>query len=264
MFSAIARIFGKQSYWVGVGIGPLRTRIGSLVTKVGLALQCGCSVRDRKTMRTIERLNVQKTLIPAFDLAALLVPDQQIARATAVLGVSLTWTAESERGEVPLDEIVAKALSEELDSERAWIVRVFIIRGGEREDDRKISSRFKDRLQALLPDQAIEILPYSSDPEVTLNRIAACSHFIATRFHSAVFAYVGKCRMMVIEYHRKLSDFADDIGLGKEFVVAHEEVETIDIVRCKIRNCLSEGLSQGLLPIEEARALADRNFSFFR
>lgn len=263
-FTAFARALGKPSYWIGVGIGPLRTHLGSFVTKAGLLLQSGCSVRDQKSVETVEGLDSKAPVVKAFDLAALLVPHTPSTPPKLVLGVSLTWSAESERGDVPLENFVANALHEELGTDNHWTIRIFVIRGGDREDDTAISSNFRIRLQELLPNQEIEVIPYSEDPEVTLNQIAACSHFIATRFHSAVFAYIGRCRMMIIEYHRKLRDFADEVGLSRNFVVTIEEVMDVAVLRHKIQNLLSEARSQQLLPIEEARILANKNFSFFK
>ena len=115
-----------------------------------------------------------------------------------------------------------------------------------------------------LPNLKIELVQYTEDPEVALSEIAACSHFIATRFHSAVFAYVGQCRMLIVEYHRKLTDFADEIGLSRDFVITNEEVTDKAIVQRKIQGLLSSEAGQKLLPVKDARALAERNFSFFR
>ncbi|MEZ0469166.1 polysaccharide pyruvyl transferase family protein [Luteimonas salinilitoris] len=52
-----------------------------------------------------------------------------------------------------------------------------------------------------------------SDPVATARAIAGCDAFISTRLHGAIVAYLLGVPFMIVDYHPKCVDFADDIGL---------------------------------------------------
>ena len=59
----------------------------------------------------------------------------------------------------------------------------------------------------------VERCVYDGNVPACLDKLAACDWFVATKFHAAVVGYLSGADLAVIPYHRKLSDFADEIGL---------------------------------------------------
>jgi polysaccharide pyruvyl transferase WcaK-like protein len=60
----------------------------------------------------------------------------------------------------------------------------------------------------------VEVLAYEADPTCTLRKIGECQAFIATRFHSGILAYLSRCHLLFLTYHRKVLDLAKEIGLS--------------------------------------------------
>jgi polysaccharide pyruvyl transferase WcaK-like protein len=140
-------------------------------------------------------------------------------------------------------------------------VRLFVIRGGQREDDFAATARLYRALTAIDPAR-VEIVPYLDDPRLTLHKLRECGAFIATRFHAGVLAYLAGCRLLLLAYHRKLSDLAHEIGLAAQACVpvAPDITETLLVER--IEGLLSEDAGyQPTLPVNTATARARRSIA---
>jgi polysaccharide pyruvyl transferase WcaK-like protein len=230
----VARTFRKPVFWIGMGIGPLNRVSARWLTRIGLSLCSGISVRDLASLREVQRLGSHPTLTRAFDLAAQMPAVFEESRnprtpetgGPSTIGVSLTSVAATAYGAAEFDEqlerSLAKCLGERLRADGRLRIRVFVIRGGEREDDATISARFRDRFEPELL-RRVELVPYLEDPEATFREVTRCDAFIATRYHAAILAYLAGCKLLLLAYHRKLSDLVSEIGLGPAACIALSE-----------------------------------------
>jgi hypothetical protein len=74
--------------------------------------------------------------------------------------------------------------------------------------------------------QTDTFLPYSSNVNDVIGRVASCDRLLSTRYHSLVFGI--KCRVPTIPllYAVKCTDLLEDLGIGKEFGI--ERTDLVD------------------------------------
>lgn len=217
-----ARLLGKRIYWLGMGFGPFHRLSAKLITRFGLKSCHGVTVRDRQSYHEVQSWVHTASLCHAFDLAALLdnisnEPIDSVRGDAQVLGISVTSVQATASGGKLTDATYwsrfVSALEDIYSHHLSLHIRVFVFRGGNREDDKAISQQVVKSLQAIDPDR-IELVPYFDDPIKTLQAAQACSSFIASRFHAGVLAYLAGCRLLLLAYHRKVRDLASEIDLS--------------------------------------------------
>ena len=230
--SWLAKIWGKKVGWLSVGLGPFSHFLTRWITALGLMACDIVVVRDRASLNRIREWVPSNKLRLSFDVAALLGGnvlydrnnDRNIHKS-ALLGVSVTPVDKSRSGGPEKDrqfwERFIAALSGVMEEKPALHVRVFIFRGGSRESDVELSTRLYQRLILVDPSR-VELIKYHSDPRQTFRMVAECGAFIATRYHSAVLAYVGGCRLLLVPYHSKVRDMAEEIGLPHQALLSLE------------------------------------------
>ena len=54
--------------------------------------------------------------------------------------------------------------------------------------------------------------------------VGECDVFIGTKYHSIVFAYIKNLPLLIINYHQKCQNFAEEIGLPEFAVIQPEEI----------------------------------------
>ena len=139
--------------------------------------------------------------------------------------------------------------------------RIVVFRGGDREDDQRLSRRLHDRLEGALGAGRVEWCPFVADPRAMLSALAGCGSVIATRYHAALMGYASGCRLLFLPYHRKLNDLAEEIGLPAEACVEFRQREAWSRLGPRLRAFVAgeDGFVAGL-PVREARQLAEKNF----
>jgi polysaccharide pyruvyl transferase WcaK-like protein len=85
-----ARLFGAKIAHAGVGIGPIHTKTGRLLTKAILSLSAATLVRDSQSAETVRSLRSRTRLIEGFDLAVLLsAPPLERKLERRIIGLSI-------------------------------------------------------------------------------------------------------------------------------------------------------------------------------
>jgi polysaccharide pyruvyl transferase WcaK-like protein len=268
VLTLLARLLGKRVVWLGQGIGPLDYPPTRLLTAVGARLCRHISVRERASYQELTQWVPTARLTHAFDLAALLAEDEPRVQPTSsplLLGMSVLSVQHTRTGGPQAEQLfwprLQAALVQVFTQQTGLRVRLFVIRGGQREDDFAATVRLYRALTAIDPAR-VEIVPYLDDPRLTLHKLRECGAFIATRFHAGVLAYLAGCRLLLLAYHRKLSDLAHEIGLAAQACVpvAPDITETLLVER--IEGLLSQDAGyQPTLPVSTATARARRSIA---
>src|SRR5690606_37661150 len=60
-----------------------------------------------------------------------------------------------------------------------------------------------------------EILDYNKETRHVWNEISSCDFLISTRLHAAIFACFSNTPFMLNEYHRKCSDFLENVSFDR-------------------------------------------------
>jgi len=223
VLNLIAKLLGKRVLWLGMGWGPIARKPTRWLTEVGAALCDAITVRESASLAEASELHRKGKVHLSFDLAALLKIEQQpLAERPNLLGVSIMSMKDLKHAGEMITEIylegLNQALQQRLRADPSLHVRIFMIRGGERESDVEVSQHLYKQL-AHQYGQRIQLIPYHPDPLRIIKQISECRAFIATRFHAGLLSYLCGCRLLFLAYHRKVADLADEIGLHRNAVL---------------------------------------------
>ena len=221
----LAKVLRKRVLWLSVGFGPFFRAPTKWLTQVGLRLCDHVTVRDSQSYHDVAPWIASTRLELTFDLAALLADceggrQEKLSHQEKIahlLGISVTSVQNSKTGGPVVDAVFWDRFSESLATllvhRQEVRVRLFIIRGGTHDDDAALTDRVYAKL-ASVDAARVEVLPYNANPTSTLQKISECQAFIATRFHSGILAYLSRCHLLFLAYHRKVLDLAKEIGLS--------------------------------------------------
>ena len=161
-------------------------------------------------------------------------------------------------------EHLAQTLDKLLSDNPTLQVRIFMIRGGERESDAKVSNQLHAKLARQHASRVI-VIPHDPDPQVIMQQIGECRAFIATRFHAALLSYLCGCRLMFLAYHRKVADLANEIGLHPDAVLPILTDISPNLLRDRIvRLVTAEEWYQPTLRVDEAVRRANESINMWR
>src|SRR5690606_145198 len=112
-------------------------------------------------------------------------------------------------------EVLASSLWRNLVGELATLAsnpsvhfRLYEFRGGERESDVEVIRHLHEALEPHFGPR-VTVSQFEANPWMTLSDLAKCKAFIATRYHSLVFAYLMQVPVLYVPYHTKLDAFAN-------------------------------------------------------
>lgn len=203
---------------IGVSIGPFKTSRDEFATVEYLKNIDFLAVRDQASFDFASSLNLPYKVVNAFDLAALLPRIYGLKKKSPsafdkqVIGISVC----------PFESVISKCdiaieysrnsnvveLLKYLDTENNIHMKFFVINGNSRVGDLKLTLETIERVSP----KSFEIIPYTKDTRAIWDNISLCDFVISTRLHAAIFACFSNTPFMLNEYHRKCSDFLDDVG----------------------------------------------------
>lgn len=263
LVSVAARVLGVRVLWLGVGIGPIHRQLTRFLTRTGLAACDAVTLRDEESVDVVSALAPTRNWKRGFDLAGLLGdenPPRPRASTDPILGISVTSVASTAWGTEELDRELWARFSTALETvfrrHTTLCVRLFEIRGGNREADSELTSTLAAILRRVDPAR-VHSHAYRDDPRATLADISACTHFAATRFHAGVLAYLARCEILLLSYHEKVTALANTVGLPAEAVIALDRLPTSGEFENRLERLLSDDkLFRAALPLSEARRMA--------
>lgn len=259
LYKHALKIGGIRLAAVGVSIGPFDSLHAERRMKTFLSKFEYLSVRDRVSYEVATEMGLGATVLAA-DLAGVVAAERYknnrsfLKSERKVLGVSLCEFHGSLTSQVNgrlINEIVNVA------KKTGCFVRIFSLNNHSFDGDDKLAAALKQRLTDAQLDCAITRND-TQNVDASLHEIAGCAWFLSVRLHGAIAAYLSGVPAILIEYHRKCSDFLEDIGQPANLRLNAESDAT------DIRNALDELCSTGPRPclgIAEYRRQAQRNFT---
>ena len=204
---------------VGVSLGPYRSEKARASIREFLCRFHFLALRDRKSYEDACDMNLPYKPVVAFDLAALLpeaagVPiDSLKGEVSPVLGVSICRSESFSGGDVSIEKrrlsLTAEALIQLARTHpRELTVRLFTINGHPSVGDEAAT---RELSEAISPHCRVQTVPYIPDPVDVWKRIAECKAVFSIRLHGAILACFAKTPFLHVEYHRKCTDFLDDV-----------------------------------------------------
>jgi polysaccharide pyruvyl transferase WcaK-like protein len=267
----LAKVLRKRVLWLSLGFGPFFRTPTKWLTRIGLRLCDQVTVRDAQSYRDVAPWIAPTRLGLTFDLAALLADGAEGKRGNAshpeksahMLGISATSVQNSKTGGPVVDAIFwdrfGDSLARLLTQRQDVRVRLFIMRGGTHDDDTALTARVYAKLREINATR-VEVIAYEADPTATLHKIGECRAFIATRFHSGILAYLSRCHLLFVTYHRKVRDLANEIGLSPQACIELcDSVTEEELLNRMVALLDGEPAHRPTLPVSEALRRARLN-----
>lgn len=221
---------------IGVSIGPFRTLEDEKEVQKYLQNIDFLAVRDQTSYDYVSNLNLPYQPINAFDLAALLPEIYNFNRANKkvnsikIIGVSVCPYESLNNSMNTSNEIYRNdktvSLLTEIDKKEEVHFKFFVINGNTKNGDLELTLETIKRVKP----KSFEIVTYSSDTELIWKSISNCDFVIATRLHAAIFACFSETPFMLNEYHRKCTDFLDNVGHDYKYRLNNSEYNLEDKV----------------------------------
>ncbi|MDM1344683.1 polysaccharide pyruvyl transferase family protein [Acinetobacter pseudolwoffii] len=215
---------------IGVSIGPFKSSKDEKSVIEYLKNIDFLAVRDQRSYDFVEQLNLPYQPVNAFDLAALLPSvygerkKELRSSSKKTIGVSVCPVEsilgfdkdkEKERNKKTIELLKA------LDEKENIHFKFFIINGNSKVGDLKLTKEVISRVQP----KSYEIVEYSKNTYYIWTEISKCDFVISTRLHAAIFACFSNTPFILNEYHRKCSDFLDDVAVSQNYRLYNSEYE---------------------------------------
>jgi polysaccharide pyruvyl transferase WcaK-like protein len=219
---------GAQTQCIGNGFGPISSGLTGWLTRQFIKLCDVVTVRDKNSARALAALDCKADLVHP-DLAMLLYkPDRRVVKKN-IIGVSLT-SLTSQSADTISDDVLVHSIAGELtsfsDINPDVLVRLFVIRSGNRESDAPIM----DQLHQLLQRNGVqsEVYTFTNDLNDLVEQMIPCRVFLASRFHSAVLGAVSQNKLIILSYHKKLVSLAEEMAMDRRYVIDLQQPTAAD------------------------------------
>jgi len=255
---------------IGVSVGPYKHLSARRSLEKFLRRFSFLALRDRRSFEEACSMNLPFQPIQSSDLALLfpkvygeIVPESSLEESRPVLGVNVChyerYVGGETRNEQRRESLVLDTLRK-VATAVPITIRLFVLNGNPHLGDAQLANLFAESLSNCA---RIEIVPYSDSPGATWRKVGQCDAFLGIRLHSGIFSFAARVPFLLVEYHRKCTDFLDDIGWpGKwrigDFQVSADEAAEILTHMVTLRE------KSSVLDLEPFVAKAERNFTAVR
>lgn len=263
----LLRLSGKGPHAaLGVSIGPFRDSKAEMVCADLLKRLSFVGLRDKHSLDIARSIAPDVRSEKTFDLAVMLpraegysVDSFNNGVYRRGIGVALCnyerYTGgDSKREEVRKKKIVK--MLKQLDPEENEEIVFIDFNGhhyfGDRDIHSEIIAEMGDHIK-------IRHIPYSSNPMKVLKVISGLRIIIAMRLHAAVFGYISQTPTIMLSYHPKCIDWANEIGMPQDFIFDSHDFDINQVALC-IKETISKDPDKATLSAMEAEKLAMKNW----
>lgn len=224
---------------IGISIGPFRSVNDEVAVKKYLKEIDFLAVRDHKSFEFAASLDLPYEPVNAFDLAALLPEIYQPLQkdndplGQKVVGISICPVESTQRGGDMKNEVRRNTqiveLIKSIDQSADVLFRFFIINGNPRNGDLALTHQ----IIAGSSPKNFQVIEYQKETKIMWEHIGSCDFVLATRLHAAIFACFAEVPFLLVEYHRKCTDFLNDVGFNSEAMIGDADYEikpTTDLI----------------------------------
>lgn len=255
----------KKIYQLGVGYGPFRGKLIEVLASLSIYFSTRTFLRDTQSYNWLKEtgISLSNTEI-SFDLVGLdpaLNAENKSEKKD--IGISVTSLAFNEFNVG--DEFWSHSFFPEVEKifkNTDANFKIFVFRGGGKESDNPLSKQLYQKMKEIDKNR-VTIINFTEDVSSYIEEVKSCRKFFASRFHSALLAYLCKCELFVIPYHQKLISLANDIGLSKDAL--YNFCESSDVLSDRMNRFALDDTDKYLasMPIEEAIQKSQKNISSF-
>lgn len=231
---------------IGVSIGPFNSEKDYLYIQEILKEFQFLVLRDKESYKIALEMNLPYNPILGADLAFLIPKmtsnNKQINNSNhsqKIIGVSLChyerYSSKNFEKEKKRENKIFEVLNK-LKNDLTIKFNFFIINGNNISGDKEITHSFINNLK-LNSNQYI-VSEYTEDTIKTIEKISTCNVMFSTRLHGAIFAASLNIPSILVEYHKKCTDYLDDIGILEEWRIGDMKGDPSLIVK-KLYNLIN-------------------------
>jgi len=212
---------------VGVSLGPYRSTNARNSIKAFLSAFSFLALRDRRSFEDAMEMQLPIQVVEAFDLAALLpliYPISKIENKDPVLGVSICNYESFVNGDLKKEKNRYKKILGCINRLVKRIpnlqIKILVFNAHPIVGDIDLSNKMKQNI----PDKInVERVDYNRNPYHMWRSISQCDAVLSTRLHAGIFSCFSETPFIQIEYHKKCSDFLNDVGYMDDFRIGDFE-----------------------------------------
>lgn len=258
--------YGGKTVALGVSVGPFVSKEHETLTKECLGKIAYVGFRDGASHHWANSVDLQTPFDLTFDLAALLPEFGEGASAVRSRTLCVCLLARNGYSDQSAEnwgvEFVKRLALEtsNVAKKRGFGLTLLSMCRYPGYDDDEMSRVFKS---SVIPGVVCDIVRHDGDPTRTLAVVGRCSHVVSMRLHGGVFAYIQEIPHLLLSSHIKMEQYADTVGLHRKWV---QTIDAFDMDRYSemLESLLSLSSVNTLLPLEEAKTRAARNFAGLR
>ncbi len=261
LIESLGRLRRINTAGIGVSVGPFRTLADEKACRQFIEKFSFLALRDHESYQIVKGMNLPFEAVLARDLAGVLplfLPVPQV-RKRSRLGISLCNYERYKGGDISLEERRNLAIIEGI---RDFVrrnnvqVSIFVLNSHYLYGDWEISNRLARLLRDDHVDVVIETL--GSGPLHLWEKIGQCRAVFSVRLHGAISAYLQDVPFALVEYHRKCSDFLDDVQQSLSNRLMHDwgQTQVYDVL-----NSIYNERKMPAMPVDDYAAHALLNFT---
>jgi polysaccharide pyruvyl transferase WcaK-like protein len=229
----VAKLLRKRLVMFPNSIGPFRTKIGMLLSKIALNFYDSLLIRDSLSLDTVKTLNLKGSILATSDTALILKRVTTFSSKetrSLVIGVSPgVYSGSLSKHEIQeYITVHAKALDEAIDTHHASVVFLPHYISDFSDDDLQLSKKILDKMKNSSKAQITEI----ERVEDFKSQISQTDLIVSSKMHPAVLAVSAFVPVLCIAYDNKQIGFLSDLDLS-DCVIRLDEL-TKDLLSMKI------------------------------
>lgn len=244
---------------IGVSVGPFKKQSDMDSMKIFLKKFKFLYVRDKSSLEILKTMGISKHSRFCFDPAILIsdiYPTLKNVKPTKKnkvrLGVSLCHYERYVGGNIEKEKKREKAIETLFDeviasNKKISEIILFVFHGDEYNGDVEITNdfykKYKDKIK-------VSIVDYTKDTEKFCMKLAECDLIFGVRLHSGILAYSLGIPFILVEYHKKCTEFLNTINYYNRFDVDNHE-HNIKLFNKMINSIISGSNVYGMKDVVE-------------
>lgn len=253
-----ARCRGLRCAAISQGFRPVRHLLTRWMLRLFSRSCHYVSAREKASAKLLESIARPGPEV-GFDLASLYFPLAENPPAGRKIGLSVTELSSSHKSGADADWTagrIARSLCHVMDGHADVMLDILVFREGSRESDTAISEEVRGLVEARHPGR-VRVVEGCHNPLVAQKHIVECAVFVGMRFHSTMLAFLAGRPQIILPYHDKLSDLADEAGIHASSIVPFSDPDMEQHLAERLDKALSHPQDFiAEMPVETARQIA--------
>ncbi len=223
---------------IGVSIGPFKSLQDEKSVVSYLKKLDFLSLRDQRSFDVAQSFDLNCKPINAFDLAALL-PDiykldirKSVSSKKKVIGISVCNYESYIQGDLDNEKrrnkFIIAVLASLSDLDRELELKFLKFNGDPKIGDGLLTDYFVNELKKYT-NLTLTVVDYFKETREMYEVIHNCDLIISTRMHASIFACFANTPFLLVEYHKKCTDFLESVGQDSTYRLHDGEVEVTQV-----------------------------------